>query len=537
MSRKLRGLRGKSGASIVNDEGSSDRYSPDRSMQDRDDKTGSSRSFNDSHGSIGDDSYYEETSFAGDSYAMPCNLKTTTNSTNSFVPGSSPRELERRGAAARGMMPMLSSSTNHSLMGASEHSTTSLSSTGSQGLGNGTRGRSRGLGNKKISTFRITEPGSAPMVSSLGTVAPLAGSSHSSSSRSTSNSNTPQRTNRLEQRGFAAIPRPAVPDGNHPSSVAPCSVANSLNVLLSINENSTSQASSNHPNNNGGRMEARSEPTISRQPVMMGSSNHTSEVLTAMVTPGAAVAQAPARTTPAVQAPARAIPAPAPVEVPAPIPAPPAAPAAAPASATRRAVPDIVREAQELSEKVYQPTEEDWANLYKKHVEVLERKDIEIARRLSSRGQAGVYDHRRTPRGDEDNGLSLALQASRNETQPIDEEKMLQMVLEMSRNEEPSSTTEAPQRALTEEEELARVLRLSEQDAGQQQQQQPLSEQEELEQILRLSEMEQGPTDEDEELLRILQMSQKEAADQQKERETMELVLRLSQQQGADGLW
>jgi Ubiquitin interaction motif len=588
--RKLRGLRGKSGGAIGDDESFSNF---EVSMPDREDKMGSSRSIKsqESTGSSGGDSYGESSFACDSSYAMPKNLKSAASvSTLGSVPESprssriahprgSHRGLARRGAAV-GMVPVVATQNNNSnfnnnnnnnnnLSGASEHSTTSLSSMGSLLSGassrlsnasqlsaasnsalerqslyrNGTRGRSRGLGNKKISTLRITEPGSAPMVSSLGTVAPLAPSlcPLGSSSHSNSSTSSPQRrSSRVDQRGFSAIPRPVLPEAgpdNHARSVAPCSVAascqSSLSSILSMNDSSRDEImthSTSSQNAPGRRDSMGAAARYSMRPPAPASAP-----ATVRSTPTPAVPSQPSHSQAAVAVSPAAVP----------------VPAQAAASTPARVVPAFVREAQELAEKIYEPTEEDWANLYKKHVEVLERKDMEIAMKLSTMPkQVGAYeDHQPT---NEDEEIGLALQASANESsQPVvDEEKMLQMVLEMSRNDSALGnradvnrdvvTNEGhfhgrsqQQPSLTEEEELERVLRMSEQEA-----QHPLSEEEELERVLRLSQMQQeeNSQDDDDELLRVLQMSQKEATEQQRERETMELVLRLSQQ-GTDGVW
>ena len=82
---------------------------------------------------------------------------------------------------------------------------------------------------------------------------------------------------------------------------------------------------------------------------------------------------------------------------------------------------------------LYQPSQADWAALYNRHVEELERKDLEIAMKLSTKKPAveEVID-------DDDaslDGVELAMEVSRREINNPDpnEDEVLQMVMEMSR--------------------------------------------------------------------------------------------------------
>jgi len=279
------------------------------------------------------------------------------------------------------------------------------------------------------------------------------------------------------------------------------------------------------------------------------------------------------------------------------------------------------------TETRYKPTQQDWEALYNRHVEELERKDLEIAMKLSTEPAAPAQrQQQQQQQQDElveisDNGTIddaarlLALEVSRREvggppTTDPKEEDMLAMVLEMSRNDSSAvipvpidenkndegtgtvMSVETPNRpnepaanaapkeytdydddpevlralqlscqettinpeslARAEEEELERALQLSVEAAA------PaaaapsvetsapatdaITEEEELQRILELSqkqhEEEQQQKNEhcngedDDELLRALQVSQQEeAAMREHERETMELVLRLSRQE------
>jgi hypothetical protein len=241
-------------------------------------------------------------------------------------------------------------------------------------------------------------------------------------------------------------------------------------------------------------------------------------------------------------------------------------------------------QAQLEQQPLYQPTQEDWAVLYNKHVEQLERKDLEIAMKLSTlpplQGANGNDNDDEEQQGNEAEddavsieGIELAMEVSRREIRQADpeEERILEIALEISKREISHSVLEEEEEAacgddpskanmniinrefdgedqqLTEEEELERVLKLSEEllleerQAQQQQQQQPSDvthedEDEEFLRVLRLSEQEQQSAgnvdgyDSEEELLRVIELSQKEATDQEKERETVELVLELSRQ-------
>ena len=102
---------------------------------------------------------------------------------------------------------------------------------------------------------------------------------------------------------------------------------------------------------------------------------------------------------------------------------PPVAAVAAPPAVAAAAPPN----------PLYQPSREDWAALYNRHVEELERKDLEIAMKLSTKKPAveEVVD-------DDDaslDGVELAMEVSRREISNPDpnEDEVLQMVLEMSR--------------------------------------------------------------------------------------------------------
>ncbi|CAB9506480.1 expressed unknown protein [Seminavis robusta] len=221
---------------------------------------------------------------------------------------------------------------------------------------------------------------------------------------------------------------------------------------------------------------------------------------------------------------------------------------------------------QKLHEPLYQPTQEDWAVLYKRHVEELERKDLEIAMKLSTRERAGDEDYTTTnnnnnedDEGDDEaslGGIELALEVSRRETQQTDpdEEEMLQMVLQMSRNENSRNNHESSFGAsfafdggasaadMSSEQDLSNAdllrdttttrqqddpmeqfkeaHRLSEEYEDDEEGEPPLTEEEQLERILRLSQEEhereqqqrqqQQASEEDEELMRILRLSEQE---------------------------
>jgi len=258
-------------------------------------------------------------------------------------------------------------------------------------------------------------------------------------------------------------------------------------------------------------------------------------------------------------------------------------------------------------QQLYQPTMNDLAVLYNRHVEILESKDLEIAKKLSTLsptiGAEEEFDQRLNDddhnQEDDADGLDLALDISRQQTQYVDpeEEETLRMVLEMSRHEVaaagmrsnnvgpddrpdygdmessfaessfrfPASRQQQPINLLAPgdeyypsrdekdilpieeeeeiDEELRRVLELSEQEAKQQPPLPELSEDEELERVLMLSQQEAAPPaaaaaaseeDEEEIMRRILLLSQQEVSERDKERETIELVLELSRQQTDD---
>lgn len=244
---------------------------------------------------------------------------------------------------------------------------------------------------------------------------------------------------------------------------------------------------------------------------------------------------------------------------------------------TRSAPPAQAQEAQGQSETLYQPTEEDWARLYNRHVQELERKDLEIAMKMSSLPGVGEQqDEGGAQNGpNEEEMLRLALEMSRNDENDTFQNNNADVGLghnasgglgnddncngntadndilnmpypsQQAKGPEEDSdleralrlSAEQPQRqALSEEEELERILRLSQEQA--EQAAQPAKEEDdELLRILRMSEMQHEEeqkkhkelTQSDEELQRILELSQQEATHVDKERETMELVLKLSQ--------
>lgn len=116
--------------------------------------------------------------------------------------------------------------------------------------------------------------------------------------------------------------------------------------------------------------------------------------------------------------------------------------AVAPAAVTPAAV------ATASASELYQPSQQDWAALYNRHVEELERKDLEIAMRMSSTPKPkGVYDNSEDDEDEDEyneedeaaslDGIDLALEVSKREVRQTnpDEDDVLQMVLQMSKNE------------------------------------------------------------------------------------------------------
>lgn len=597
LQRKLRGLRGGAGASddSINYVSEGHEGGDNIGRQERDDKDrlGSNRSIKSEESVITAATGNSGDSVLAGSFAVygGSTPKAAPKVSSNVPPAESPtsghgisrtRGLSRRTGGA--MMSSIGSQINpvsgHSitqtnLPEASEHSTSSL---GLSSHLNGPRGRARGLGGRRqISTTRVVEPSQAPMVSALGTVSPLvgkapsrringSGSSHGTISSASTSSRTSRTIESMPMRSPIPLPGPPRAEANDSGVVA------EQQMLVVGSVPSQQRPGSMHAQTRSDRHPESSTAITNRS--SRGANQHGGSRLgTRGRQQGSATSnrRLPAHIQEAQQLSMNAA-----------------------RNATGNALPAQVQEAQEQSlrasrapygiasreqgqeaqeqeEALYQPTQEDWAKLYKRHVEELERKDLEIAMKVSSMPGVGQQEEEEAQNSpNEEEMLRLALEISRNDDNSTfqnnldgglgnnasangdcsgyddvlnipypsqqakgpDEDSDLERALRLS--------AEQPQRqVLSEEEELERILRLSQEEA--EQAVQPAQEEdEELLRILRMSQMqheeeqkkqqelaEQGQSDE--ELQRILQLSQQEATDVDKERETMELVLKLSQ--------